>query len=417
MGVMRDIVAVVAAGAGAAAALSYWKGGSRDMAEVVRVAQAAAQGTDVRRLLLQSIFFVAVVSLATDFVIPALARGRVVGRRRRLSSAAARAAAAIENPRAPEETTSMGDDRAAGEVEQEEAEVGTLDARAEPSDLPSSSSSAPNLPAEAEKACIKVSQDIRRVREDQQQAMNDSNLAKSIQKRNKAHQVSARKQAQVPCGSEEVDRVQPRSPEDDLKMLVACAREEHQRLCREQDEAYAASLQVDCAKESERRRQEIERQEEIRRTREEDRQKAAQEVIKLSKQAKRESLPPEPVADEPGRTMIGLSKQAKRESLPPEPVADEPGRTMIGVRLLDSSVHRRSWHCSAYINQLYNWIDSLEAFTLQPEEYSLFTAFPRKELARQDWGGKSLEEGGLCPQSLVIVDKREAKSSSPSTLS
>ncbi|GBG87001.1 hypothetical protein CBR_g44455 [Chara braunii] len=392
MGVMRDIVAVVAAGAGAAAALSYWKGGSRDMAEVVRVAQAAAQGTDVRRLLLQSIFFVAVVSLATDFVIPALARGRVVGRRRRLSSAAARAAAAIENPRAPEETTSMGDDRAAGEVEQEEAEVGTLDARAEPSDLPSSSSSAPNLPAEAEKACIKVSQDIRRVREDQQQAMNDSNLAKSIQKRNKAHQVSARKQAQVPCGSEEVDRVQPRSPEDDLKMLVACAREEHQRLCREQDEAYAASLQVDCAKESERRRQEIERQEEIRRTREEDRQKAAQEVIKLS-------------------------KQAKRESLPPEPVADEPGRTMIGVRLLDSSVHRRSWHCSAYINQLYNWIDSLEAFTLQPEEYSLFTAFPRKELARQDWGGKSLEEGGLCPQSLVIVDKREAKSSSPSTLS
>ena len=135
--------------------------------------------------------------------------------------------------------------------------------------------------------------------------------------------------------------------------------------------------------------EELERQENQKRLEEEKRKKKEQEEERLRKE-KEEQLKRE--------------QENKKKILPPEPSMDDPNKTIIVFRYPDGtkSVTRRFLRTDT-INILYIFIETLgkEIYTEdESTSFELIQTFPFK---RYDNKEKTLEEEGLCPNSVLQI--------------
>lgn len=163
-------------------------------------------------------------------------------------------------------------------------------------------------------------------------------------------------------------------PGEELKEWVSLESEERQNIRSQQDLELADSLRRDEERERETR---------------------TAEERKLEEQARRrEAL-----------VTAKMRRQELREALPDEPPLGDKSRTLIGLRLPDSQTLRRAWRQENTIEQLYQWVESLEDMGNFPNNFVLSTTYPRTRLNRSDFKEQTFLEMGLVPHCVLMIEE------------
>lgn len=186
--------------------------------------------------------------------------------------------------------------------------------------------------------------------------------------------------------------VMVRAVDEHGALLIAerAEREEREmdRLLREQqnaeyEEALAADREREARREAERRV--IEDQERARREEE--------ARIQAEKDADQKRTADKAAA-------IVRRRETKRAGLPVEPAVGTSGAAQIRVRMPDGSNHVRSFLADNCVQQLYDWVDSLDNTTFW--DYQLVSNFPR-QVFDKGTVKQSLQAANLVPQAALFV--------------
>ena len=164
----------------------------------------------------------------------------------------------------------------------------------------------------------------------------------------------------------------------------------NRQLREEQDAAYLASLEADRKREEE--------MEEARRREEEESRRIQEEEERVRAEQLEEERRIQEKAKERERIRAEKAKKVMQE---PE---DGPGITSIAIKLPDGSRKLRKFHGSATVEQLYDYVDSLEE--LHSVQYQLHSNFPREAYGR-NLKDKTLEEVGLCPNAMLFLQPED----------
>ncbi|CAK9156840.1 unnamed protein product [Ilex paraguariensis] len=159
------------------------------------------------------------------------------------------------------------------------------------------------------------------------------------------------------------------------------------RLREEQDAAYRAALEADQARE---------------RQRKEEQEGLEREAAEAERKRKEEEEARERAAREAAEKEAALvrMRQEKALSLGTEPEKG-PDVTQVLVRFPSGERKGRRFHCTATIQSLYDYVDSLGS--LEVESYSLVSNVPRVVYGTEklSW---SLKKAGLHPQASLFVE-------------
>ncbi|KAK3005525.1 hypothetical protein RJ639_016365 [Escallonia herrerae] len=159
------------------------------------------------------------------------------------------------------------------------------------------------------------------------------------------------------------------------------------RLREEQDAAYRAALEADQARE---------------RLRKEEKERLEREAAEAERKRKEEEEARERAAREAAEKDAALARlrEEKALSLGSEPEKG-PAVTQVLVRFPNGERKGRRFHCTATIQSLYDYVDSLGC--LEMEKYTLISNFPRVVYGQEKLS-TSLEEAGLHPQASLFVE-------------
>ncbi|XP_059488258.1 FAS-associated factor 1 [Neocloeon triangulifer] len=167
------------------------------------------------------------------------------------------------------------------------------------------------------------------------------------------------------------DRFQENQTQEIMEENERMARE---RVLREQDEAYQASLEIDRAKEEAKKAQEVAKEREEQLLQSHQRQEAAKMEARKAEASKR---------------------------LPKEP-ADADGVARIRFRLPSGEFRTRRFHGSSPLQVLFDYL-LIEGYP--PEDYKVLSSWPRRDLTALD-STQTLQHASLCPQETVILEER-----------
>ncbi|KAL7108940.1 hypothetical protein ACP275_06G144500 [Erythranthe tilingii] len=199
-------------------------------------------------------------------------------------------------------------------------------------------------------------------------------------------------QVEGPKSAEEMVRILQRVLEESAPVLVTARieaeeRRTNMRLREEQDAAYRAALEADQARE---------------RQMKEEQERLENEAAEAERKRKEEEEALERAAQEAAQREAALLKlrEEKAMSLGAEP--DKASDvTQVLVRFPSGDRKGRRFHCTATIQSLYDYVDSLGC--LEVNGYSLVSNFPRTVYG-QDKFSLSLLEAGLHPQASLFVE-------------
>ncbi|KAL2233338.1 plant UBX domain-containing protein 10 [Sesamum indicum] len=199
-------------------------------------------------------------------------------------------------------------------------------------------------------------------------------------------------QAEGPKSLEEMLTLLQKVLEESAPVLVSARieaeeRRNNRRLREEQDAAYRAALEADQARE---------------RQRKEEQERLEREAAEAERKRKEEEEARERAAREAAEREAALAKirEEKALSLGAEPEKG-PDVTQILVRFPSGERKGRRFHCTATIQSLYDYVDSLGS--LEVDGYSLVSNFPRTVYG-QEMLSLSLKEAGLHPQASLFVE-------------
>lgn len=197
------------------------------------------------------------------------------------------------------------------------------------------------------------------------------------------------------CEKDKMLEMLVRANEEQGAMLVALRAEEEERvrnrqLREEQDAAYLASLEADQKREEEK--------EEARRLEEEESRRKQEEEERIRAEQLEEERRVQEKAKERERIRAEKAKKLTEE---PD---NGPGVTAIAIKMPDGSRKHRKFHGSATVEQLYDYVDSLEE--LHSVQYQLHSSFPRQAYGRE-LNEKTLEEVGLCPNAMLFLQPED----------
>lgn len=164
------------------------------------------------------------------------------------------------------------------------------------------------------------------------------------------------------------------------------------QLREEQDAEYQRSLEADRERE---RKRELERAA-AEQAEHERREAAAAAAAALAEEEARKA---EFVAS------IERRRSAKRLALPEEPSSDVANTTSIRIRLPNGAAHQRRFMSSDQVQIVQDWVDGLES--LEHLNYSLAMSYPRKVLTGREIMVQSLEELGLTPHAVLLVQPED----------
>ncbi|XVE58131.1 hypothetical protein DITRI_Ditri04bG0145500 [Diplodiscus trichospermus] len=199
-------------------------------------------------------------------------------------------------------------------------------------------------------------------------------------------------QIEGPKSPEEMLTILQRVHEESAPVLVAARldaeeRRNSMRLREEQDAAYREALEADQARERQRR----EEQERL------EREAAEAEQKRKEEEEARERAAREAAEKEAARARMW---QEKAMSLGDEPEKG-PNVTQVLVRFPTGERKERRFHCTATIQSLYDYVDSLGC--LEVEDYNLVSNFPRVAYGPEK-RSLTLKEAGLHPQGSLFVE-------------
>eukprot|EP00271_Cylindrocystis_brebissonii_P011997 TRINITY_DN30029_c0_g1_i1.p1 TRINITY_DN30029_c0_g1~~TRINITY_DN30029_c0_g1_i1.p1 ORF type:complete len:516 (-),score=95.85 TRINITY_DN30029_c0_g1_i1:448-1809(-) len=236
--------------------------------------------------------------------------------------------------------------------------------------------------------------DVSKVREEQQEKIREAARIRAEEKRKKeAEAVLAKYREMEEARKKRRGTGHFARAGEELEEWAGRESEELRSLHEMQDAELAESLRRDQEREERQREEQREKQrEEQRREQEAEEAVAAKEAAEVRRKRLQDALPPEP----PSRR----SKLVESDG--------EGSVALVGVRLPDGSVHRRSWWAKEdTVNDLYNWVESLDAvatLSFVPSSLLLSTTFPRKEVQRDgELGNRCLRETGVCHQTLLLT--------------
>ncbi|MED6157761.1 Plant UBX domain-containing protein 10 [Stylosanthes scabra] len=199
-------------------------------------------------------------------------------------------------------------------------------------------------------------------------------------------------QVEGPKSPQEMLAILQRVLEESSPVLVAARleaeeRRNNMRLREEQDAAYRAALEADQARERQRREEE---------------ERLAREAAEAERKRKEEEEAQERAEREAAERQAALAKlrQQKAQSLGEEPEKG-PDVTQVLVRFPNGERKGRRFECTATIQTLYDYVDSLDC--LEAESYSLVSNFPRVVYGQEKLT-LSLKEAGLHPQASLFVE-------------
>ncbi|KAE9589693.1 hypothetical protein Lal_00021514 [Lupinus albus] len=199
-------------------------------------------------------------------------------------------------------------------------------------------------------------------------------------------------QVEGPQSPEEMLVILQRVLEESSPVLVAARldaeeRRNNMRLREEQDAAYRAALEVDQARERQRREEE---------------ERLAREAAEAERKRKEEEEARERAAQEAAEKQAALAKlrEEKAQSLGEEPEKG-PDVTQVLVRFPNGERKGRRFNNTTTIQSLYDYVDSLGC--LETESYSLVSNFPRVVYGQEKLI-LSLKEAGLHPQASLFVE-------------
>ncbi|KAL2551067.1 Plant UBX domain-containing protein 10 [Forsythia ovata] len=199
-------------------------------------------------------------------------------------------------------------------------------------------------------------------------------------------------QVEGPKSLEEMLTILQRVLEESSPVLVAARLEAEERrnnmlLREEQDAAYQAALEADRA---------LERQ------RKEEQERLEREAAEAERRRKEEEEAREREAQETAGKEAALAKmrEAKALSLGVEPEKG-PDVMQVLVRFPSGERRGRRFNCTATIQSLYDYVDSLGC--LEVESYNLVSNFPRTIYGAEKLS-LSLKEAGLHPQASLFVE-------------
>ncbi|CAH9068764.1 unnamed protein product [Cuscuta europaea] len=201
-------------------------------------------------------------------------------------------------------------------------------------------------------------------------------------------------QVEGPRSAEELLTVLQRVVEESSPVLVSARLEAEERrnnirLREEQDAAYRAALEADQARERQRKEEE---------------ERLAREAAEAERKRKEEEEAREREAREAAEREVALAKlrEEKALSLGPEPEKG-PDVTQVVVRFPSGEREGRRFNCTATIQSLYDYVDSLGRVEL--ESYRLVSNFPRTVYG-SDKVEMSLTEAGLHPQASLFIESK-----------
>lgn len=199
-------------------------------------------------------------------------------------------------------------------------------------------------------------------------------------------------QVEGPKSPEEMLTALQRVLEESAPVLVAARldgeeRRNNMRLREEQDAAYRAALEADQARE---------------RQRKEEQDRLEREAAEAERKRKEEEEARERAAIEAAEKEAALVRlrEEKAESLGAEPEKG-PNVTQVLVRFPSGERKGRRFHCTATLQSLYDYVDSLGC--LEVDSYTLVSNFPRV-LYGPEKLSLSLKEAGLHPQASLFVE-------------
>ncbi|KAJ7534478.1 hypothetical protein O6H91_13G096400 [Diphasiastrum complanatum] len=184
--------------------------------------------------------------------------------------------------------------------------------------------------------------------------------------------------------------------EEQGSILVAARADQEERtlnrrLREEQDVAYRAALQADQEREQ-RRQEEAER--------------AAREAAEAETKRKEEEAAAAEAANIAAEREAALERrrQEKAISLGLEPEKG-PNVTQVVIRFPNGERRERRFHCSATVQSVYDYVDSLGSFDVV--KYSLVSNFPRT-VYDQEKLSLPLKDAGLHPHASLFVQVEES---------
>lgn len=199
-------------------------------------------------------------------------------------------------------------------------------------------------------------------------------------------------QVEGPRSPEELLTTLQRVLEESAPVLVSARVEAEERrnnirLREEQDAAYQAALEADQARE---------------RQRKEEQERLEHEAAEAERKRKEEEEAREREAREAAEREAALAKMREEKALAlgPEPEKG-PDVTQVLVRFPSGERKGRRFHCTATIQTLYDYVDSLGC--LEVTDYRLVSNFPRTVYG-EDKFSSSLKEAGLHPQASLFVE-------------
>lgn len=199
-------------------------------------------------------------------------------------------------------------------------------------------------------------------------------------------------QVEGPKSPEELLTTLQRVLEESAPVLVSARveaeeRRTNMRLREEQDAAYQAALEADQARE---------------RQRKEEQERLEREAAEAERERKEEEEARERAAREAAEREAALAKMREEKALAlgPEPEKG-PDVTQVLVRFPSGERKGRRFHCTATIQVLYDYVDSLGC--LEINGYTLVSNFPRTVYGREK-SSLSLKEAGLHPQASLFVE-------------
>ncbi|KAH6769207.1 UBX domain-containing protein [Perilla frutescens var. frutescens] len=199
-------------------------------------------------------------------------------------------------------------------------------------------------------------------------------------------------QVEGPKSPEELLTTLQRVLEESAPVLVSARVEAEERrtnirLREEQDAAYQAALEADQARE---------------RQRQEEQERLEREAAEAERKRKEEEEARERAERDAAEREAALAKMREEKALAlgPEPEKG-PDVTQVLVRFPSGERKGRRFHCTAKIQSLYDYVDSLGC--LEVNGYRLVSNFPRTVYG-EDKFSSSLKDAGLHPQASLFVE-------------
>ena len=184
---------------------------------------------------------------------------------------------------------------------------------------------------------------------------------------------------------------------------VEAEREEREKLRREQDEAYEASLAADRAKKADKEKKLLE-EKRLQELAEKKRIAAEQEAEKKRIAAEQEAEKKRIAAEKESMSAEQRQKNALA-ALKPEPnEADTPKEqiTRLKFRVTDGSIVQRKFLITDTLFTVFNFAASQGFFI---DQNRMLTGWPKHDLTTES-PDKTLEELKLFPQEIIIIDPR-----------